>query len=279
MARYGMIIDINKCNGCYNCFLACRDEYAGNAYPPWSESQPTSGQYWMNVREVERGTYPKVKVAYIPTLCMHCKDASCLVAVPNHAVYRRPDGIVIIDPDKAKGLKEIVTACPYRVIYWNEEKKIPQKCTFCAHLLDRGWRQPRCVEACPTGALIFGDLEDTESEISKLWSSGYGEQLHPEFNMEPAVRYIGLPRRFIAGEVLFGDRQDECAEGVNVTLTSGSEELTIQTDSFGDFEFNGLEKDTDYTISIECEGYTPRKLSVRTKTDVNLGEIILEPQK
>jgi Fe-S-cluster-containing dehydrogenase component len=77
-----------------------------------------------------------------------------------------PDGIVIIDPVKAKGQKAIVNSCPYRVIFWNAELEIPQKCTLCAHRLDEGEKQPRCVEACPTGALVFGDLDDPGSEIA-----------------------------------------------------------------------------------------------------------------
>ena len=95
----------------------------------------------------------------------------------NKAVYRRQDGIVMIDPVKAKGQKQIVTACPYRVIEWNEEKQIPQKCTFCAHLLDKGEKEPRCVESCPTGALVFGDLDDPKSEVAKLMASGKTEAL------------------------------------------------------------------------------------------------------
>ncbi len=202
MTKYGMVIDITRCNGCYSCFLACRDEYCGNDYPPYSLSQPFSGHFWMRIIERERGQYPKVKVAYTPVLCMHCEDPPCAKASPNNAVYQRADGIVIIDPEKAVGQKEIVSACPYRVIYWNEEKNIPQKCTFCAHLLDQGWKEPRCVEVCPTLALVFGDIEDPKSEISKLIASGKVEALNPEYELGEKVYYIGLPKKFIAGTVV-----------------------------------------------------------------------------
>ena len=94
---------------------------------------------------------------------------------------RSADGIVIIDPVKAKGQKDLLKSCPYRVIFWNEQAQIPQKCTLCAHLLDRGWKEPRCVEACPTGALLFGDLDDPRSEIARLVRSGKTEALHPEY--------------------------------------------------------------------------------------------------
>ena len=180
MPRYGIVIDIKKCAGCYNCFLACKDEHCEHEFPGYAAPQPMTGHYWMNLTEVERGQYPKVKVAYIPLTCMHCQNAQCIKQAENGAVYRRPDGIVIIDPEKARGQKQLVDACPYRVIYWNEEQQVPQKCTFCAHLLDQGWKEPRCVELCPAGALTFGDLDDPNSEVAKLIATGNAESLRPE---------------------------------------------------------------------------------------------------
>jgi len=277
MAKYGMVIDISKCNGCYNCFLACRDEYCGNDYPPYSAAQPFTGHFWMRLIEKERGKYPKVKVAYTAVPCLQCENAPCLEASSDNAVYRRPDGIVIIDPEKAVGQKGIISACPYRVIYWNEEKNIPQKCTFCAHLLDEGWKEPRCVEACPTGALVFGDLEDPNSQISKILASQEVETLHPEYGLKPRVHYIGLPKRFIAGTVIFGDKEDECAENVTVTVTDKTTKKTVKTDNYGDFEFERLEPETEYSIKLEHAGYAPQEFTVQTKTDVYLGEIVLSP--
>lgn len=276
MAKYGMIIDVDKCNGCYSCFLSCRDEFAGNDYPPYSATQPAQGQYWMQIQEIERGTYPKVKVSYIPLPCLHCEEASCITASPGDAVYRRPDGIVLIDPEKAVGQKEIMRNCPHRVIYWNDEKNIPQKCTFCSHLLDKGWDAPRCVEACPTGALVFGDMDDPESDICRLMASKTTEELHPEYGLKPRVVYKGLPKRYIAGEIVLSDQPGECAEGVRVTLISGAEETTIETDNYGDFEFDGLVPGGSYTIRVECEGYAKREIAVHTRLDTNLGEVILD---
>ena len=275
MAKYGMVIDITKCNGCYNCVLACKDEYCGNDYPAYSAAQPLTGHFWMRLIEKERGKFPKVKVAYTAVPCMQCEDAPCLQAASNNAIYRRPDGIIIIDPEKAANQKEIASACPYRVIYWNEEKNIPQKCTFCAHLLDKGWKEPRCVEACPTGALIFGDLEDPDSQIAKIMASTKVETLHPEYGLKPRVHYIGLPKRFIAGTVIFEDKEDECAENVTVTLTDKTTRKTAQTDNYGDFEFEELESEAEYTVKIEHPGYAPQEFKVPTKTDVYLGEIVL----
>ena len=277
MAKYGMIVDIGKCNGCYNCFLSCRDEYAGNDYPPHSSAQPVKGQYWMGIREIERGTYPKVKVSYIPTPCMHCETAPCIDAANDNAVYRRDDGIVLIDPEKAKGQNDIVAACPYRVIYWNSDKQIPQKCTMCAHRLDEGEKLPRCVESCPTGALIFGDLDDPESEIAKAVAESDTEYLHPEFSTRPLVKYLGIPQHFIAGEVILKDQQGECAQDVAVLLEGDGRTVEIASDTFGDFEFNGLKADTRYRVIIRKTGYVEREIEVTLKQDVNLGEVLLDP--
>lgn len=274
MARYGMIMDVSKCNGCYNCQLACKDEFWGNDYPPYSAAQPETGHFWMRIIERERGKFPKVKVAYTAVPCMHCDNPSCVKLAQNGAIYQRPDGIVIIDPVKAQDQKELLSSCPYRVIYWNEAQQLPQKCTLCAHLLDQGWKEPRCVEACPTGALIFGDLDDPESEISKVMAAGKSEALHPEYRLKEKVRYIGLPRRFVAGAVVYAD-SEECAEGVQVTLEGEGEKKTVKTDNYGDFEFEGLPADKAYIVKVESPGYKSLKLEVKTTIDVYLGDILL----
>ena len=277
MPRYGMIMDVTKCNGCYNCFLACKDEFCGNEFPPYSASQPMTGHFWMKMVEKERGKYPRVKVAYTAIPCQHCENATCVKLAQDGAVIKREDGIVIIDPVKARGHKETLNHCPYRVIYWNEDQQLPQKCTLCAHLLDQGWKEPRCVEACPTGALVFGDLADPESEIAKLIASGKTEVLHPEYGLQEKVRYIGLPKRFVAGSVVFGDT-DECAEGVKVTLTAEGEKKTVLTNNFGDFEFENLAIDQEYTVKVEAPGYKSQTFKVKTNIDVYLGDIFLKPK-
>jgi Fe-S-cluster-containing dehydrogenase component len=228
----------------------------------------------MKITEKERGKYPKVKVAYTPVPCMHCDDASCVRAAVDGAIYRRPDGIVIIDPEKSKGQKRLLATCPYRVIYWNEEKQIPQKCTFCAHLLDKGWKEPRCVEACPTGALVFGDLDHVNSAIAKSMASEKTEALHPEYGMKEKVSYIGLPKRFVAGAVVFGD-SDECGEGAKVTLEGEGEKKERKADNYGDFEFEGLGADKAYVVKVEQAGYKAYQAEVKTKVDVYLGDIVL----
>jgi len=277
MTKWGMVIDISRCTGCYCCFTACKDEYWDNDYPPYSLAQPKEGQFWVNIAKKERGTYPRIKVAYMPVPCMQCDDAPCVKAARDGAVYKRPDGIVIIDPQKAVGQKQIVDACPYHVIFWNEEKQLPQKCTFCVHMLEEG-KTPRCVPVCPSQALTFGDLDDPESEVSKLVKSGKAEVFHPEYNTKPNVYYIDLyrmTRLFIAGSAVFKDT-DECAEKVKVTLEDKQtrETRTTVTNNYGDFEFDGLNTGK-YSVKLECDGYAPETIDVDLKTDSYLGYITL----
>ncbi len=275
MTKGGLVINISKCNACYCCFTACKDEYWDNDYPPYTAAQPRHGQLWMNLPKTERGKHPYIKVAYMPLPCMQCQDAPCVKAGKDGAVYKRPDGIVVIDPKKAEGQKQVVKSCPYGVIYWNEEKLLPQKCTFCVHRLEKG-SIPRCVQACPTGALTFGDLNDPNSEVSKLLKSAKAEAFHAEWNTVPSVYYIDLyriTRYFIGGTVVFGDT-DECAEGVKATLTADGKSVRTTTNNYGDFEFDGLDAGK-YKLNLEFAGYASKTINIDLKKDNYLGEIIL----
>jgi len=275
MKSYAMVIDVAKCNGCYNCVLSCKDEHCGEVFPGYAEAQPMTGQFWINLIEKERGSYPKVKLSYTPIPCMHCRNAPCIEAAKNNAVYRRDDGTVIIDPEKAVGQEQIVSACPYRVIFWNAEKNVPQKCTMCAHLLDQGWKQPRCAEMCPTDAIIFGDINDPESEISKIITSIEPYSLHPEYNLAERVLYLNVPKMFIAGTVVHKDT-DQCAKEITVTLKNGGIIKSCITDAFGDFWFENLDSRTDYLLEIEQEGFRKISQRIHTYNDVNIGELFLE---
>lgn len=170
------LIDVKKCVGCHDCQVGCKDEHCGNDWSPYAKPQPDTGQFWCKVDQKERGHKPHVKVSYIPRLCNHCENAPCMKAATGDAVYRRDDGLVLIDPEKAKGQKQIVEACPYHVIYWNEALNIPQKCTGCAHLLDDASspiRVPRCVDNCHVNVIMFG-------EEDQLGLDGTEEVLHPQ---------------------------------------------------------------------------------------------------
>ncbi len=270
-----MVIDIDKCNGCYSCYLACKDEYVGNDFLPYSVAQSNDGKPFISVTEKERGKCPTVKVDYIPLPCLQCADAPCVNKAVNSEVYRRPDGIVVIDPEKALGKREIVTYCPNRVISWNEEKNLPQKCTFCVHLLEKGAKEPRCVEACPVGALLFGDLDDPNSKVSKLAKAKGTEEMNPEYSLKPSVLYRNLPKRFIAGEVVL-EKQKACAQGIKVVLKCDESEQTCVTDFMGDFEFDGLNSNKAFKVIIAAEGYKSQEIEVKTLTDVVLGEVLLK---
>ena len=263
-----LIIDINICNGCYNCQVACKDEHVGNDWTPYAKPQPDTGQFWTRVEDRVRGQVPKVKVAYMHHMCQHCDDAPCIRSCKSGAIYKRDDGTVIIDPEKCTGQKSCLDACPYGVIYFNEDMQLAQKCTWCAHLLDDGWKEPRCVDACPTGALKFGDEKLFEKEIAEA------EVLKAE--NKPRTYYLGIPKRFIAGAV-WDPQEDECLVGAKVTLKNADGEniTSAMTDNFGDFWFEGLEIG-EYSLSIEMDGYLSRQISgISTDKDINVGDLTL----
>jgi len=215
MTRLGMLIQTELCLGCDVCLKACKAEFVGNDFAQ-SAAQPDTnygfgpfqtygypdtpstlspwvvhGQNWMEMAEQTTGTFPTIKVRYTPLPCMQCDSAPCVTASTNNAVFTRPDGIVIIDPAKSVRQPQVVASCPYNRAYWNPSALIPQKCTFCAHLVDAG-KTPRCVEACPVAAITFGNLDDANSDISKKIASLKAVPLHPEYGTKPKVYYSGL---------------------------------------------------------------------------------------
>jgi tetrathionate reductase subunit B len=263
-----LVIDISKCNGCYNCQVACKDEHVGNDWTPIAKPQPDTGHFWMKVTDIVQGTIPKVRVRYMHDICQHCDDAPCIPACKSKAIYRRKDGIVIINPEKCTGTRNCIAACPYKVIYYNSDLNISQKCTMCAHLLDKGWKEPRCVDACPTGALKFGE----ESELKELIAKT--EILHPEFKAKPRVFYIGLPNKYFIAGAVYDPEADECLEGATVTLTNLkiNKQSSLTTDIFGDFWFEKQEPGK-YSLIIEKNGYTPKKLeAIDVSKDINVGD-------
>jgi len=256
--------------------MACRDEHCGHA-SKLSAPQPREGHKWIDVRERERGDDSRlIKTASVPTPCLHCARPACLEAAKNDAVYIREDGIVIIDPEKAVGQKAILSACPIGAVYWNEELSLPQKCTMCAELLDEGFSQPRCVGACPNGAMFFGDLSDPESEVSKKIKKGRKTQLPGQIGKETNVVHLNIPTIFLAGAVYSSD--DEAVCGAVITLADKSSGIvrSAVTNCFGDWEFEWLEKGAEYNIGIEMPGFKAVSLSVRLDNDKYLGEVILE---
>ncbi len=269
MGQKVFIFDSEICNGCYCCQVACKDEHCEQPWLPYADEQPETGHFWMKVDQKERGTIPKVFVSYWAHACMHCDEGPCMKAAPDAVYKREKDGLVIIDPEKAKGMKDLVDACPYGAIYYNEELDLPQKCTGCAHLLDDDWVVPRCVEACCTDALRFGDKEDFEEEIAQ--AEAYKGITDPK----PNFFFLNMPKRFVGGEV-YDEFADEVIIGAYVTLFKGEEVIaTTYTDEFGDFWFRQVEPD-DYKLGFSVEGYMPRVVDADTREDDNnVGSIAL----
>ncbi len=282
MKKPFMVMDVALCQGCNNCFLACKDEFFENNFPPHSLAQPRHGHRWMNILCKERGKYPKVDVSYLTAHGMQCDNAPCIAKASDGAVYKRDDGIVIIDPEKARGQKDIVNSCPYEAIFWNEEKQVPQKCTFCAHLLEDGWKEPRCVQACPTGALTMVRATDPEREHMVVTEAL--AVYCPEFKTAPRVHYKNLGRfthHFIAGSLAFKDT-DECATDAEIRLTddSGQAVMETRTDNYGDFIFDGLKKDSGpYRLEIRVPDYQDMALTTKITESLNLGTLFLDRQE
>ena len=203
---------------------------------------------------------------------MHCDEAPCIESCPiEGAIYKRDDGLVIIDTDMCTGCKDCVDACPYDSIYFNDDLNLAQKCTGCAHLLDGGeWSEPRCVDSCPTGALKFGE----ESEFADLIAQA--EVMKPELGTKPRVYFLNIPKKFIAGTV-YDPIEKEVVVGATCTATpaGGGDALAVDTDAFGDFWLKDLETG-EYTVSIAADGFATKTFdAVSTEKDVNLGDVPL----
>ena len=278
MSKWNLIIDVAKCHDCNNCFLSCKDEFCENDFMPYSVAQPWHGHRWIDILRKERGQYPLVDVVYLPVPCMQCDDAPCVTGSEDKAVYKRDDGIVVIDPEVAKGRRDILDSCPYGAIWWNEERAVAQKCTFCVHLLDDGWEQPRCVQACPTGAMRF--IRAGDEEMKALVEEEKLEAYQPQYGTSPRVHYKNLYRftkSLITGSVALKD-VDECAEGARVTLRDASGQIlaTAAANNYGDFRFDDLDENSgQYGLEVEYEGYQKQGLTVDLKESVNVGTVFL----
>ncbi len=253
MKKWNLVIDVTECHNCNNCFLAVKDEYTGNDFPGYCAPQPPHGHKWINILSKERGRAPMVDAAYVPTTCNHCDHAPCVIA-GRGAVRKRQDGIVLIDPEAAKGRKDLVAACPYGAIWWNEERSLPQAWPFDAHLLDRGWSAPRPVQSCPTGAMKVLKISDAEmaqkARVEEL------QTLRPELGTKPRIYYRNLHRftKLFAGGTVLGEKGGviDCLAGARVELLKdGRAVAALATDTFGDFKFDRLEAESGpYEIRV-----------------------------
>ena len=210
MTRWTMIADLRRCVGCQTCTAACKH---ANATPP--------GVQWRRVLDIEVGEYPEVKRAFVPVGCQHCDDPPCMHVCPTTATRKRADGIVTIDYDLCIGCAYCAVACPYQARYKtqratfaygkpaaHETKRhdpdrlaVATKCTFCVDRIDAGLATgktpgvdpeatPACVNACIAQALTFGDLDDPDSNVSKLLEGNQHFRMHEELGTGPNMHYL-----------------------------------------------------------------------------------------
>ncbi len=178
--QYAMVIDARRCYGVQACTVACKAEY---------KVPLGANRSW--VEEIEKGNYPDVSRSFLPRLCNHCSEPPCVPVCPTGATFKRAeDGIVVVDQDICIGCKYCIQACPYDQRFINDDTGSADKCDFCIHRVSQGL-EPACVEACPSRARIFGDINDPESEVSKLVATNKVTVLRSGQGTEPNVFYIG----------------------------------------------------------------------------------------
>lgn len=223
MARWGMVIDLDKCNGCQACEIACRAEnnLAVGGERAAAENRTIS---WMRVYAETHGEWPDVKTRFIPQPCMHCDRPPCTLVCPVQATSLDEEGIVNQIYARCIGCRYCANACPYTVKFFNwrspsyPDSTLPglnpdvsvrpvgviEKCTFCSHRLPRAREQaqaedrplregdyvPACAESCPTEAITFGDLEDPRQQVSRLAEDPRAFRLHEALGTQPKVYYL-----------------------------------------------------------------------------------------
>lgn len=253
MRKWNLIVDIGRCENCHNCVIAQRDEHVGNDYPGYAAPASLAAEAPIRILRRVQGQAPMVETTYLPVLCNHCDDAPC-IKVAGDAIRKRDDGIVIIDPVKAKGRKDIVRSCPYKAIVWNEEQQLPQTWLFDAHLLDSGWQRPRCQQVCPTDVFEAVKLDDEDMQ-DKARREGL-RVLLPRLDAKPRVYYRGLERWdtcFIGGSVSAEvSGVIDCVAGAEVSLFRDERRIAVtRSDAFGDFRFGGLAEGSGaYSVEI-----------------------------
>jgi len=215
--RWAFGVDATKCIGCLRCVEACKREnnvpLTAHHFRTWveryvyleGEDHPRidSQQDPVNIaasgsereyRFANRYEGAKVEKAFfVPKLCNQCTHPACVQVCPVGATYKGADGVVLIDHQYCIGCRYCVQACPYGARFFNEEKGVSDKCTWCYHRITKGL-QPACVEVCPVGARIFGDRNDRQSPISLFIRNNRVQVLKPETGNEPNVFYVGVDK-------------------------------------------------------------------------------------
>ncbi len=175
--RYAMAVDTKRCVGCSDCVVACQ-----------TENNVPVGYCRDWIVEETIGAYPDLTLEIRSERCNHCEDAPCVRCCPTSASHIAEGGIVLVEPDDCIGCKACIASCPYDARFVHPEGYV-DKCTFCIHRVREG-KKPACVSVCPTTAMIFGDIDDKNSEISKALRSRKHKTLIPEAGTKPQVYYL-----------------------------------------------------------------------------------------
>jgi molybdopterin-containing oxidoreductase family iron-sulfur binding subunit len=200
-----MLIDTRKCNDCDDCVTACQTE---NGWGTGSNNEELSSdrQKAQWIRKVKLTDKQTGHVQSLPLMCQHCEHPPCVDVCPTGASMKRADGIVLVDKHICIGCRYCMMACPYKARSFIHEELQNQKvvaprgkgtvesCTMCVHRVDEGGT-PACVEACTKTdkkAMMFGDLNDPNSAISKRLKEFGGEQIRADLGLNTGVRYQGL---------------------------------------------------------------------------------------
>jgi Fe-S-cluster-containing dehydrogenase component len=204
--RWGMAIDINKCIGCGRCVAACKNENGVPKDPfffrTWVERYCVKGDGEvvvdspngaMNSFGYEANEKDIVRSFFVPKLCNHCDNPPCVQVCPVGATFKTPDGVILVDSDYCIGCRYCIQACPYGARFLNPETRTADKCTFCYHRIVQG-QAPACVEACPTQARVFGELDKKASPLARFMRMNKIGVLKPSLNTEPKVFYANLDR-------------------------------------------------------------------------------------
>jgi len=200
LVRWGMLVDVNKCaDGCTDCVDACNHEHGLNG----KGRRETDAQY---IRVIDLKDKTTGKQYSLPMMCQHCETAPCVDVCPTGASFRREDGIVLVDKHTCIGCRYCMLACPYKArsfVHENLSDQVPttprgkgtvESCNFCVHRVDQA-QQPACVEACGKSdhkALLFGDMNDPDSELSRQLKEKSTVQVRADMNLNTGVRYHGI---------------------------------------------------------------------------------------
>jgi Fe-S-cluster-containing dehydrogenase component len=249
MTRYGLLIDLELCTGCKACMTVCK----GNHDIPYGEYE---GREYYRLWPVEKevGIYPYVIRNLTPWLCMQCADPPCVKRCPiPGAIRQRDDGIVVVDESLCDGCRQCLMACPYGALYFRQDKGVVDKCDLCVENIDEG-TMPECVKACPSEAIVFGDIEDPNSQLSRLILQKQAMPLHPEYDTYPAVYYTSHASR-LRGTVI-NAASGQPITGADIMLES--EEIPpvlLRTDANGIFFAWSLRNSTHYRIKVAATGF------------------------